>query len=327
MKMSREPEPVRRWGVFGWCVVVVCWLVVLVVGFVLTGWLVGDTQAWSAQLSWVPAVVLLPLVVIALCLLTFVRGGMCVFLGRVLTLALFFLVAWVAGTEWGMFRADEELPDDFVVVHWNATWPGEEHDLATAYTAIEDANADLVVVTEPGQFGWGDRGGEFLEPWNYTSRAGGNVLILSQAPLQRVKPVMNAEGVVLVLVELEIMDRDATLWVLDLPSDPQRERKQIFSFLKEQVTALQIPQPDIVAGDLNVTRHSRSLEEAFPDLRNAFDEAGVGWSGTWWRHIPLWQLDQILLSRRMRCIRYEVVDPGVGTHRMQRAALRWQQAN
>ena len=47
-------------------------------------------------------------------------------------MALFFLVAWVAGTEWGMFRADEELPDDFVVVHWNATWPGEEHDLATA---------------------------------------------------------------------------------------------------------------------------------------------------------------------------------------------------
>ena len=324
--MSQESDAPRRRGPFGWIAAILCWLLLLSLAAVVAGWMGGDVRTWSLLLSWVPAVALLPVIVIGLLLVGFVRGGMGTFLWRAFALCLAFVLAWILGTELGLFRAGDEEPSDFVVAHWNASWPSKYQSLDSAYSALTDTNADLIVITEPGQFGWGEDGQAFQRQWPYSARPH-NALLLSRVPFSQVHPVLSADGIDLVLVKLNIDDRPATIWVVDLPSDPTRLRSKVFSTLKEKAQAAGISAPDLILGDLNVTRHSRALEHAFPKFRNAFDEGGVGWSGTWWRDFPLWHLDQILVSPSMRSIRYEVLNPGVGDHRIQRAALRWNTRN
>ena len=148
------------------------------------------------------------------------------------------------------------------------------------------------------------------------------LVILSRRPLLQVTPILDAEQVSLVLARVNIDDVDRSIWIVDLPSDPQRSRKEVFKALLDGAQAKGLGAPDIVVGDFNVTRHSRALESAFPGYRNAFDESGSGWSGTWPRTWPLWQIDQVLVGPGLTARLYEVIDPGTGHHRMQRVVLR-----
>lgn len=322
MLVLSEQEPELKRGPIGWVAAILCWGLVLFVVVVLAGWAGGDTQAWSQQLSWIPAVALFPLLVFGLCLAIFVRKRMGRILFEILLVFLLFIGSWIVGTEWGMFRAGTRNPGDFVVVQWNAAWPGKTDELENAYQYLEKTGADLLIVTEPGQFGWSEEGNAFLTRWNHSSRPF-NALLLSRTPFERVRPVIAADKISLLLVEMEIGGRKARIWVLDMPSDPDFLRGDLFASLEKKIQAADLAPPDLIVGDFNVTRHSRALESTFPDMRNAFDEGGIGWSGTWPRRLPLWQLDQVLVAPSMRCVQYEIIDPGVGRHRLQRAVLRW----
>ena len=272
-------------------------------------------------LSWTPAPVALAIAVLGLLLVGLVRGRLAAVIrvGQIL-LAIFYL-SWTFGTDWGLFRSQPVDATDLVLVHWNATWPGKGMDLPQAYRAIEATDADLVVVTEPGTFGWGQDGRPFVAGWPHVIRTTG-LVILSRHQLLEVTPVLNADQVSLVQARVLIDGVERLIWIVDLPSDPRRSRKAVFDQLLSGALAKQLEAPDIVVGDFNVPRHSHALAAAFPDHRNAFDEAGAGWSGTWPRAWPLWQLDQLLLGPELTAVRYEVVDPGAGYHRMQRAVIR-----
>jgi len=293
-----------------------------VVVVVLVGWLAGDVNGWSKWLSWVPAPALLILPATALLLSpSLPRGRFRAVVRWSLVAQTVLLLAWTFFVDWGFARSKPVLPEDIVLVHWNATWPAKELKLLPAYEAITAVDADLVVITEPGRFGWSKIGEDFTGRWPHVTRSAG-ILILSREPVRRVRPVIASDGIKLVLVQLDMGGSERVLWVVDLPSDPGLSRPAIFSRLRTLAAEQGTPEPDLLVGDLNVTRHSRSLAAAFPQLVSCFDEAGAGWSGTWPRELPLWQLDQTMISPMFECRRFEVLDPGYGRHMMPCAALR-----
>jgi hypothetical protein len=323
MMALHEPEFETTRGPIGWIAAVLCWGLLLLVVVVLVGWVWGDTHAWSQPFSWVPAVALFALLVLGLLLVCFVRHRMGTILTEIMLVFLLFTGSWIVGTEWGMFRATALEPGDFVIVHWNVTWPGKKFELNDPYDyLLEKSGADVLIISEPGQFGWGEEGKSLRNGWAYSARST-NALVLSKNPLDVVRPALAADGISLLLIEMELGGRKARIWVIDMPSDPKSLRGVLFASLKEMIQAADMDPPDLIVGDLNVTRHSRALEATFPDMRNAFDEAGIGWSGTWPRRFPLWQIDQVLVAPSMRCVQYKVIDLGVGRHRLQRAVLRW----
>ena len=318
---SAMTETPRVNGFVGWSFGFLSLCLLLAVWVVLAGWFSGDTQSWSQWLSWVPSLALLLCALIGFFLATFLHGRLGSVLRWLQFLLVIFFASWTLGTEWGMQRNGSVVPDDFVIVHWNAAWPGESEDLSTAYQEIRAADPNLVIITEPGKFGWGDEGREFMSSWPHTTRQGG-VVLLSRTLMTEVRPLLASNGLELLLVRMSIDGRDRTLWVVDLPSDPSRSRASIFKQLNEVARTKGVAYPDIVVGDFNVPRHSHALAAAFPTMRNAFDEAGMGWSGTWPRRWPLWQLDQVLVGPGLNAIHYQVIDPRLGSHRMQRVVLR-----
>ena len=138
------------------------------------------------------------------------------------------------------------------------------------------------------------------------------------------------------------LGRRTVFWIVDLPSDPKLPRWKLCTdaaaIIRSSSGSIVVedaqgrhteasegkgfPKPDVVLGDFNTPRGSASLSLLTPGMRNAYDEAGAGYSATWPRYgyrtpIPLLQLDQIFIGGGVRAARYEVVDPGFGYHQMQ----------
>ena len=321
MHQMETPDAERGHGVLGWAGLACSTLLAIVAIVVLAGWLGGDERAWSKWLSWVPAAFLVPLPLIGLLTCWWVHGSTASRVRVVHGVLAVFLLSWILGSDLGFLRARSVASSDVVLVHWNASWPNRKVELPLAYEVLRDLDADLVVITESGQFGWGVTGADLKEAWPYSARASG-VLLLSREPIGEARPVLFNKGVSLVQARVELSGVERSIWIIDLPSDPGRSKELIFQRLLQAARDEGLGMPDIVVGDFNVTRRSRALQAAFPEMRNAFDESGVGWYGSWPRQWPFWQLDQILVGSRLDCRRYEIIDPGVGRHRMQRAVLR-----
>jgi endonuclease/exonuclease/phosphatase (EEP) superfamily protein YafD len=77
------------------------------------------------------------------------------------------------------------------------------------------------------------------------------------------------------------------------------------------------PAPDLIVGDFNIPRGSRSLRRLTLGYPHAHSQAGHGHAGTYPRHRQLVHIDHMFVGPRLRAARYETVDPGVGSHRMQ----------
>lgn len=317
--LGSTERPSRGW--LEWSLLVLSTLVLMAGLLVLAGWIGGDVRSWSTWLSWVPAPVASVMVLFGLLLASGVSGHT----GRVVRgghlLLLVFFASWTFGIDLGLHRSRSVAPDDLDLVHWNATWPGKAAPIAPAYERLALTDPDLLIVTEPGTFGWGRAGRSFSARWPHVMRSSG-LAVLSRHPLLEVRPVLRADQLSLFLVRVALDGGERVVWVVDLPSDPRRSRSEVFDTLLRGAREQGLPEPDLVIGDFNVARHSRALGEAFPAHRNAFDVAGSGWSGTWPRLCPLWQLDQVLVGPDVGVRHYEVIDPGVGQHRMQRVVLR-----
>ncbi len=129
------------------------------------------------------------------------------------------------------------------------------------------------------------------------------------------------------------------VWIADLPSDPTMSRAEVMSAAGAAVrvwagpalvpdalgrwigTPLPegergFPEPDLIIGDMNTPRGSRSLRHLVGDARSSHTQAGVGPDGTWMRRLPLWAIDQAFTGERVRATRSDVIDPGLSEHRM-----------
>ncbi|QYK47238.1 MAG: hypothetical protein KF838_10655 [Phycisphaeraceae bacterium] len=144
------------------------------------------------------------------------------------------------------------------------------------------------------------------------------------------------------------------VWILDLPSDIRLSRRMVAESTRRQLltwqgtvfrrvsaesdstqtrspsngyradTSLAIqgfPDPDLIIGDFNIPRGSRSLDTLTNgpgwQTRDAFRQAGIGYAATWPLSTPLWHIDQAFLAPWLRATSYRVINPRKGLHWMQ----------
>ncbi len=318
---------VLAWASFFFCRLLPVALL-LVCLTVLVGWLVGDITPIFQWLSWVPAVAMIPITLLA-CLLSARgsrRGGVPL---RLASWALFFfMLAWACGVDYGFLRSSEERVDDLVLVNWNATIsPGEdsfEDALAHSNEALRllaALESEVLVIFNGSYLRRGSEWKSFESTFSHVTRSAG-AMILSAHEILEARPLLASNGTLVIKIRLRHQGEEMIIWGFDLPSSPSLSRRILFDSLQRKLGSLDQPPPDLLVGDFNVPRSSRSFHEAFPDFRNAFSEAGSGWSGTWPAFLPLWDLDQVLAGPGLSVIRYEVVASPVGMHRIQRVVLR-----
>ena len=293
----------------------------VLVFLVIASWLVGDGSLWWQRLSWIPAVALLPPLLVALlsCLATSGRFG--VVLRWMTGLLLLFSASWVAGVDYGILRARAARPGDWALVHWNATSNWGRFRAGGVLEDMLELAPELIVVTNPGQRRWSEQDLRDRTGWDHVARNFA-VLVVSRHPIRQCQVVLAAGGARVARVVIDRPLGAFDLWAVDFPSDPGKLRSAVFGQFASRVGGLGLPAPDLVVGDFNVPRNSLALRRCFPEMRNAFDLVGVGWYGTWPARAPLWQLDQVLLAPDCEGVRYEVFPTRVGTHRLQKAVVR-----
>ena len=136
-----------------------------------------------------------------------------------------------------------------------------------------------------------------------------------------------------------LTDDTFVVWVVDLPSDPTMRRAEVMQAAARAVEGWQgptqtpdklgrwvaaplpegesgFPEPDLIIGDFNTPRGSRSLRTLVGDARSTHAQSGLGPAGTWTRKYPVWAIDQAFTGRRVKAVRSRVLDPGMSEHRM-----------
>ena len=152
--------------------------------------------------------------------------------------------------------------------------------------------------------------------------------------------------------------RPLVFWIMDLPSDPTLSRHRIAAETSRRLAEWQgtifrrspdpaprvdgtpartewradtslssvgFPKPDVMMGDFNIPRGSRSLQTLTRgrdwSMTNAFDQAGIGYVATWPIEFPLWHIDQAFVAEGLRATSYRVVNPRAGLHWIQVVAI------
>ncbi len=107
----------------------------------------------------------------------------------------------------------------------------------------------------------------------------------------------------------------------DVPEDALRLGQLLpnggFESQPEAAGVRGFPDPDLVVGDFNTPRASRSLSQLAPNLRDACTLAGVGPLGTFPRTFPFLHIDLALIGHRAQATRYDTWDMGVAWHMAQ----------
>jgi hypothetical protein len=156
------------------------------------------------------------------------------------------------------------------------------------------------------------------------------------------------------------------VWLMDLPSDPSISRQTIAQQAIESIDAWRgtatvlsadldakgepqwinvpaeqlgrkgFPLPDVMLGDFNIPRGSRSLKHLTGNMENAYDQAGAGYTASYPRKVPFAQLDgpglfsairffipsdvpffhidQAFIAPSLHATRYRVINLGAGSH-------------
>lgn len=143
-------------------------------------------------------------------------------------------------------------------------------------------------------------------------------------------------------------DEPLVVWLVDLPSDPAAWKHELMREVRSAVESwdatgwamgrhvwerqqwegARFPEPDLVIGDFNTLRGSDSLDLLAPGYTDAFDQKGWGRGRSWvpasrqaWVRAALaladWHIDLALTAPGVEATRYELIDTGVGNHRVQ----------
>jgi endonuclease/exonuclease/phosphatase family metal-dependent hydrolase len=147
--------------------------------------------------------------------------------------------------------------------------------------------------------------------------------VLTRLPIVALRPLVAVDDLraALLVVEAEGFGRPLVILLVDMPSEPMLPRMELALRLARLLRDADAPAPDLVVGDLNITRGSASLGALFSDLRHAYDEAGHGYGASFHRRFPLYHIDHMLLGPTIHASRYDLIDTGVGRHRVQMVHL------
>lgn len=283
-------------------------------------WVVGvvasDRFLPTQFAKWVPLPALLPVVAAAAIVAAWRRGRRLAGAFGVVALA---MASIHLQQRWSPFAPCRE---GVRVLHWNAASPRPEES-PPVREALASIGADLLLVSND----WGLFGRLHGDRWPETGwrvHRAGPFAIASRLPLLEVRLAVASKQRFLAVVRVDAtteLGRPLVVWLVDLPSDPSRPRMAEARGLRAVIDGLDLPPPDLVAGDFNMDAGSEALRTLLPGLRSAFAEAGRGYAGSYPRTLPLWQPDQMAVAPSLRICSYRLVDLGWGRHRAQELML------
>lgn len=307
------------------------WSAAALAGFawiVITGWLVGrivsDRFLWSQFLLWIPTPV--TLVFVALGLMASFRPGstkrrrkrrQLVWGGILVAMAFVFLFV-----ENRFHRMGTPEKNGLRVMHWTMSHSKRPRD--AHIEKIEQLVGDVNFLSEAWGMNWPEAMDTLLGPEGKMARAG-RYWILSTIKIIEARTIISRDGVEISLVQLDASEqfgRVLIVYLVDLPSSPTVGRAAQARSARHLLDAMSIPRADMIVGDFNTPRGSRSLSILFPDMHHAYDDAGRGYGASFHRVFPLYHIDHILLTADMQATSYELVNPGLGRHDVQVATIR-----
>ncbi|MHC4768786.1 MAG: exonuclease/endonuclease/phosphatase family protein [Planctomycetota bacterium] len=294
----------------------------------LAAWLLGrvasDRFGWSQWLLWMPtpaALLAVGLGVAGACRPAYAarprRRRLAVWGVVGAALALYFLVIEHRFLRWG--AGD---PGTLTLLH-SSLHLGPLANREAYVNRLADVGADLTVLSNRLSGSdiqrFKDRRREPVEDvtlWPFQ--------VITRLPILEARSLVASDGITVAVFRLDAtaeLGRPITLLAVDLPSDPKRPRYEIALAARRMLESVAAPPPDIVVGDLNMTRGSASVKTLFPVLKHAYDQAGCGYGATFRRGFPLYHLDHTLLADTVQAADYALVDLGIGRHLAQRVEL------
>lgn len=207
------------------------------------------------------------------------------------------------------------------VMHW--TMSHQKLSLELHSHRIAQLAGDITILSDAGVMQWDQIVEQINDPTARTIKLG-RFWIMTTIPILEARTVVKSEGVEISFIRFDAtvkLGRPITMYLIDLPSDTNVDRYRQAGRVLEWLASSDAPEPDIVIGDFNTPRGSHSLSRMFPKLHDAYDDGGSGYAASFHRAFPLYHIDHILLSESMFATSYELIDPGVGRHRVQRATI------
>jgi hypothetical protein len=278
------------------------------------GQVVSDRWLWSQWLLWIPTFAIIFILFLSVIVVTLLHDKQksCL-LGTVL----FALTGWFLFVENRAFSSAVSH-GDLRIVGWTMSHSKQQLTENSA-ELIVDLNADVTLLTH----GWKVRAEPIIKDWlsNGGKRliSGPFTLFTTLRPIE-VRVLVASRGIYISMYKLdttEQLGKELVIYAVDLPVNLRESRSEIVLRAKRLLGQTGAPTPDLVVGDFNMTRNSNALQRFFPEMTNAWDEVGVGWSYSYHRAFPLFHIDHMLLSDSVYPIKYELIDPQIGRHCIQ----------
>lgn len=304
---------------------------VLLLACWLTGRLLTDRFLWSQYLFWIPSVLALTLGALALLASTFACRGRHAWGRRfILAACLISATAWTVLVEWRVFRQTAAPPGTPLrIMHWNLA--AERMPSAAAF--IRRFDADIAVLANPSFSRDADTLEQALGPDARAAHVGHCLLLVKGEVLERhvvslglggrragMDPAKDGPNAIdhgwaaWAVVTIPGVDDPLTLWVVDLPNDPERHRPEMLAAAAGVMQSAAFPDADVLVGDFNTPRGSGSLALIAGDMQESHALAGSGPGASWPRRFPLWAIDLTFVRRGIGVDRSRVILPTEGTH-------------
>ncbi|MEE8156237.1 MAG: hypothetical protein V3T53_14885 [Phycisphaerales bacterium] len=287
----------------------------------LTGRIVSDRYGWSQWLLWIPT----PGAILA-ALLGFLgalrpvdkphRRRRRLLVWGIIALA---LVGYFTLREHRILRRPPSLTTGMRIAYWNPNSAAIRDSAEVRNTILIDLDADLTILANAGGFKRYDALADTLGLEGKAFRVR-PFLFFTRLPLLEYQTLISNGGIEVVHLRLDAtatLGRAISIYAVDIPSNPRWPRLKTARYLRRLLDSVAAPPPDIVIGDLNMTRGGAALRAAFPDLEHAYDQAGHGYGATYPRVFPLYHIDHVLLAESLQAADYQLVNPGVGRHVIQ----------
>lgn len=251
----------------------------------------------------------------------------------------------VEAGQWQTFLDAMPLdPKPDVIVLTNPIWSNElgelEERLGLEYRVVRVGIFGLatrfpIVSSKAGRLGIGaaDSKALFASPTDHDATV--SELLPSWSPIPRVGGssrdpghIMSAE-----LDTKELLGRNLVVWGIDFPSDVRLSRYAAAKQANRTIEGMGLPEPDLIVGDFNTPRGSASLGIIGRGYPHAFYQAGRGYAASWPRQrrgplgqripnaAPIFHLDHTFVSPWLRATTYELIDPQIAEHFVQRVRV------
>ncbi len=282
-------------------------------GLLIGGWAIGalasDRWWWSQWLSWMT-----PLSITAGCL--FAAAGSLALRWTRGTQASWVIASVVGGLLFAgsLVGHQAEMSSGLRILQWTSGPVLGDPSKHGSFIATIDP--DIAII----EGGTRIARSEAFRTWNRGGSLAmrGPVLIASRRPIKRLRTIAWAEGIMLILLEVDAgQNEPLQILIADFPSDPRRARAQVAATAARLLQELPHP-TDLMLGDFNMTQNSSSLRSVISGWAPVWPAQGVGWGGTWPRPYPIYRLDHVLVPEdRQSGLTVTTIDPGCGRHRAQ----------